>query len=144
MLGFSCILVILSKYYFIYYNNALNGYNKTHYNHVTMTAMASQITSVSSVCSTVGSGVDQNKHQSSSSLAFVRGIHRWPVNSPRKRPVTRKMFPFDDVIMYTRKTGAGILYLPAHHTTRVGANALLGGWTRVCRTISCGTNSHKQ
>ena len=32
-------------------------------------------------------------------LAFVRGIHRWPVNFPHKRPVTRKMFPFDDVIM---------------------------------------------
>ena len=33
------------------------------------------------------------------SLAFVRGIHRWPVNSPHKGPVTRKMLPFDDVIM---------------------------------------------
>ena len=37
--------------------------------------------------------------KSSASLAFVRGIHRWPVNSPHKWPVTRKMFPFDDVIM---------------------------------------------
>ena len=40
-----------------------------------------------------------NKSQSSASLDFVRGIHRWPVNSPHKGPVTRKMFPFDDVIM---------------------------------------------
>ena len=47
----------------------------------------------------VYSGEDQRKHQRSASLAFVRGIHRWPVNSPRKRPVMRKMFPFDDVIM---------------------------------------------
>ena len=39
-------------------------------------------------------------HQSFASLAFVRGIHQWPVNSPHKGPVTRKMFPFDDVIMY--------------------------------------------
>ena len=39
------------------------------------------------------------KHQSSASLAFVRGIHRGPVNSPHKGPVTRKMFPFHDVIM---------------------------------------------
>ena len=39
------------------------------------------------------------KHQSSASLVFVWGIHRWPVNSPHKWPVTRKMFPFDDVIM---------------------------------------------
>ena len=39
-------------------------------------------------------------HQSSASLAFVRGIHRRPVNSPHKWPVTRKMSPFDDVIMF--------------------------------------------
>ena len=39
------------------------------------------------------------KNQSSASLAFVRGIHRWPVNSLHKGPVMRKMFPFDDVIM---------------------------------------------
>ena len=44
-------------------------------------------------------GPDQRKHQSSASMAFVRGIHRWPVNSPHKRPVSRKMFPIDDVIM---------------------------------------------
>ena len=34
-----------------------------------------------------------------SSASFVRWIHRRPVNSPHKWPVTRKMFPFDDVIM---------------------------------------------
>ena len=51
------------------------------------------------VDSTVYSGADQRKHQGSASLAFVRGIHRWPVNSPHKWPVTRKMFPFDEVIM---------------------------------------------
>ena len=45
------------------------------------------------------SSADQRKHQGSASLAFVRGIHRWPVNSPHKWPVTRKMLPFDDVIM---------------------------------------------
>ena len=70
-----------------------------HYNDVMMSAMASQITSLTIVYSTVYSGADQRKHQSSASLAFVRGIHRWPVNSPHKWPVTRKMFPFDDVIM---------------------------------------------
>ena len=41
----------------------------------------------------------KEKNQSSASLAFVREIDRWPVNSPHKGPVTRKMFPFDDVIM---------------------------------------------
>ena len=64
-----------------------------------MGAMASQITSLAIFCSTVYSGADQRKHQSSASLTFVRGIHRGLVNSPNKWPVTRKMFPFDDVIM---------------------------------------------
>ena len=49
--------------------------------------------------SIVCSGADQRKHQSSAPLALVRGIHLSPVNSPHKGPVTRKMFPFDDVIM---------------------------------------------
>ena len=70
-----------------------------YYNDVIMGAMASQITSVTIVYSNVYSGADQRKHQSSASLAFVRGIHRGPVNSPHKGPVTRKIFPFDDVIM---------------------------------------------
>ena len=61
--------------------------------------MASQITSLTTVYSIFSSGADQRKHQSFASLAFVRGIHKWPVNSPHKGPVTRKMFPFDDVIM---------------------------------------------
>ena len=64
-----------------------------------MGAKASQITSLTIVYSTVYSDADERKHQSSTSLAFVRGIHRGPVNSPHKWPVTRKMFPFDDVIM---------------------------------------------
>ena len=64
-----------------------------------MGGMASQITSLTIVYSTVYSGADQIKHQSPASLAFVRGIHRGPVNSPHKWPVTRKLFPFDDVIM---------------------------------------------
>ena len=46
---------------------------------------ASQITSLGIVYSTVYSGVNQRKHQSSASLAFVRRIHRGPVNSPHKR-----------------------------------------------------------
>ena len=70
-----------------------------HYNNVIMSSMASQITSLTIVYSTVYSSGDQRRHQSSASLDFVWGIHRWPVNSPHKGPVTRKMFPFDDVIM---------------------------------------------
>ena len=70
-----------------------------HYGDVVMGTVASQITNLTIVYSTVYSGADQRKHQSSASLAFVRWIHRWPVNSPHKWPVTRKKFPFDDVIV---------------------------------------------
>ena len=70
-----------------------------HYNDFIMSMIASQTTSISTVCSTVGPGTDQRKHQSSASLTFVQGIHRWPLYSPHKRPVMQKMFPFDDVIM---------------------------------------------
>ena len=63
----------------------------SHYSDVIMGAIASKITSLTVVYSTVYSDADQRKHQSSASLAFVRGIHRGPV--------TQKMFPFDDVIM---------------------------------------------
>ena len=78
-----------------------------HYNDVIMCAMASLIIGLTVVYSTVYSGADQRKHQSSTSLAFVRGIHRWPMNSPHNWPVTRKMFPFDDVIMSPRKLIGG-------------------------------------
>ena len=64
-----------------------------------MSAMPSQITGVPIVYSTVCSGVDQRKHQSSVSPVFVRGIHRWPMDSPHKGSVTRKMFLFDYVFV---------------------------------------------
>ena len=78
-----------------------------HYDDVIMGAIASQITSLTIVYSTDYSGAYQSKHQSSASLAFVRGIHRRPVNSPHKWPVTRKTSPFDDVIMtvWSHQTG---------------------------------------
>ena len=75
-----------------------------HYCDVIMGAMASQIISLTIVYLTVYSGADQRKQQSSASLAFVRGIHRWPVNSPHKWPATRKMFPFDDIIMESERS----------------------------------------
>ena len=74
-----------------------------------MGAMASQITSLTIVYSIVYSGADQRKHQSFGSLVFVRGIHRWSMNSPQKGPVTRKMFPFDDVIMGLSEWRKGFL-----------------------------------
>ena len=63
-----------------------------HYNDVITSAMASQITGATIVYSTVCPGADQRNHQSSASLAIVSGIHRSPVNSPHKGPVTRKCF----------------------------------------------------
>ena len=90
---------IITFFYIVIYHFSL----KKHHSYVIMSATASQITGVSIVCLTVGSGADQRKHQSSASLAFVWGIHWWPVNSPHKRPVTPKMFPFDAVIMKIKK-----------------------------------------
>ena len=82
--------------------------NYGHYNDVIMGTMASQITGLTIVFSIVFSSADQSKHQSSASLAFAWRLHRGPVNSPHKWPVTQKMFPFDDVIMNC-DNGIGIL-----------------------------------
>ena len=97
----------------------------SHYDDVRMGAIASKITSLTIVYSIVYSDANQRKHQSSASLAFVGGIHSGQVNSPHKWPVTRKMFPFDDVIMYEtgiipqdwRDTIVGPIYIKAIHTT---------------------------
>ena len=95
----------------------LSFHKMVHYSDVIVSAMVSQITGVSIVYSTVCPGANQTKHQSYASLAFVRGIHRWPVNSPHKGPVTRKMFPFDFVIMFSflpeASFGLRVLSLPA-------------------------------
>ena len=81
-----------------------------------MGAMVAKITSFTIVCTTVYSDADQWEHQISASLAFVRGIHRGPVNSPHKRSVTRKVFPFDDVIMYQlSSTGCKSMVEVIHH-----------------------------
>ena len=84
-----------------------------HYDDVVMGTMASQITSLTIVYSTIYSDAAQRKHQSSASLAFVRGIHRGPVNSPHKWPVTRKVFPFDDVIMDPARKWIVIAFNPS-------------------------------
>ena len=74
-----------------------------HYNDVIIRVMAFQITSLTIVYSSVLSAAVQRKHQFYASLAFVRRIHRWPVNSLHKWQVTQQMFPFDDVIMFKVK-----------------------------------------
>ena len=83
----------------VMYRSRVTKMSNIHHNDVIMSTMASQITSLTVVYSTVYSGADQRKHQCPASLAFVRGIHRWPVNSPHKWPVTRNIFPYDDAIM---------------------------------------------
>ena len=92
--------------------NEVSQRGQWDYCDVIIGAMASQITSLSIVCSTVYSGADQRKHQSSASMAFLRGIYRWPMNPPHKRPV---MFPFHDVIMM-------IMFCPILQTGQVYAD----------------------
>ena len=89
-------------------------------------------------------GADQTKHQSSASLAFVRGIYRWPVNSPYIWPVTREMFPFDDVIMTKRNKPFAYLMGYACQTRR--GRMLVAGPGRwliclACCPAKCSINS---
>ena len=103
---------------FTWINLAVHGWygilQIIHYSDVIMSMMTSQITSFTIVYSIVYLSVYQRKHRSSASLAFVQGIHRWPVNSQHKGPVMQKMFPFDDVIMNIGVSGS----LTMTHTAR--------------------------
>ena len=79
-----------------------------------MSAMTSEIIAVLLVNSTVCSGEDQSKHQSSASLVCVREIHRCDRlisavtgEFPAQKPVTRNMFPFDDAIAKTGNIDVG-------------------------------------
>ena len=93
-----------------------------------MSMMASQITNLTIVYSIVYSGTDQRKHQRFASLALVRGIHRWPVNSPHKGPVTPNLFPFD---------GAIIFVMPSHSNVYVWYITVLhAAWQDVWRLLS--------
>ena len=72
-------------YYDITASSRLHMIARSQYIDVIMGSIASQITSLTIVYSSVYSGANQRKHQSSASLAFVRGIHRTPVNSSRTK-----------------------------------------------------------
>ena len=107
----------------------VTSFYSIHYSNVIMSVTASEITAVPIVFSAVCSDVDQRKHQSSTSLAFMRGIHWRLVNSPDKGTDTQEMFPFDEVIMFSvltrsqpRTEAANVIRQthPCHH-----ANA---GW----------------
>ena len=108
-----------------------------------MVAIASLITSLMIVYSTVYSDADQRKHQSSVSLAFVWGIHRdrGPVNSPHKWPVTRKMFPFDDVIMAHVLASATAQLTHWGRVTHICVSRLDHHWLR-CWLIAWSAPSH--
>ena len=68
-----------------------HAYGLLHRSGIVMSTMVPQTTGVSVVCSVVFTGAYKRKHQSSASLAFVRGIYRWPVDSPHKGSVTSKL-----------------------------------------------------
>ena len=91
-----------------------------------MGAMVSQIISLTIVYSTVCSGAGQRKHQSSTSLDFMRGFHRWPVDSPHKGPITRKMFPYQDVIMWSAWVSS---YEPLWITQHLDPHCSVRDWT---------------
>ena len=113
----------------------------SHYDDVIMTMLASQITSLPVVCSIVYSDVNQRKHQSSASLAFVREIHRGPVNFPHKWPVTRKMFPFDDVIMISDFLPDRTKLSPAPIVTYHQLGPVTFNWRQFPKSwFSCETN----
>ena len=111
--------------------------SSSHYNEVIMGAIASLITSLTIVYSTVYSDTDQRKHQSSASLAFVQGIHRGPVNSMHKWPVTRKTFPFDDVIMVNRYSTDTTLQQVSLHMVRRNTLIYPSLKTVQCHTLYC-------
>ena len=86
------------------------------------------------VCSSICSGADQRKHQSSASLAFVREIHRWPVDSPHKGPIMRKMIQFYDIMCHGSiqsglgmfQSWLGVMY--ENHSPRDLGNEKKPGW----------------
>ena len=105
----------------------------SYYSDVITGAMASQITSLTIVYSTVYSDADQRKHQSSASLAFVReiAVDQWTASYA---PVTRKMFPFHDVIMMwdiprTLKDMLYVFHVPDTKATQVPQIAKFMGLT---------------
>ena len=129
---------VISPQWCLLTGNTTSSYQiKAHYHDVILSSMTSKITSLTIVYSTIYSRAYQRKHQSSASLAFVCGFHRWPVNSPHKGPVTRKNFPFDDVIisikisltcsihfMVSVKGGIFLYYWLRRHVTDNATNLL--------------------
>ena len=83
--------------------------------------------------STICSGADQRKHQSPASLAFVRGIHRRPVNYSHYGPVTWKVFSFDDVIMRRSKHNKPVF----HGIIRIWTSESMYGHSLTLQALWC-------
>ena len=98
-----------------------------------MVIMTFQITDNSAVFSTVCSCTHQRIHQSSTSLAFERGIHKWPVGSPHKGTVMQKMFPFNDVIMKQDF----ITYPCLKYLYNTVPNVVINGWIAFVKLRFC-------
>ena len=95
----------------LYNGSSCAGKTSSQYIDVIMTTMASQITSLTVVNSTV---LFRHRSKKTSKLrvtGLCAGNSSGPVNSPHKGPVTRKMFPFDDVIMFILKQPQGSISL---------------------------------
>ena len=108
-----------------------------HYSEAIIGAMVFQITGVSIVCSTVCSSAGKIKYQISASLAFVRGNHRWPVDSPHKDPVKRKIFLSDDIMVEAYGVYEwlhGIAWDRAHILFPTTTERQLGSHTRFSET----------
>ena len=121
-----------------------NGiFTMRHYSDIITNLKASQIPGVSIVYSAICSGADQRKEPSSASLAFVRRIHRWPVNVPHKGSVTQKMCPFDDVNMQYGLHMEITLALIYMMISQVSDNNLINKVTvRIAFTITIGNVTH--
>ena len=104
-------VVMRRCYEFTLFLTSCSNTRSCHYKDVIKCAMASQITDVPIVCSTVSSGANQRNCQSSASLVFVRGIHRWLVNSPHKGPVKKKCFHLMTSSCYNRHYCFGVNFV---------------------------------
>ena len=102
-----------------------------------MNAITSQVNRLTIVYSTVYLDADQRKHQSSASLAFVLGIHRWPMNSPHKGSVTRKKVSIlwrHHVLQIFHETDELCVRSEMSTCRRAAVADTVSTWTPFCRT----------
>ena len=96
-----------------------------------MSAIASQITSITIVYWTVDSDADQRKHKSSASLGFWAGNSPGTGEFPHKWPVTRKIFPFDDIMWMLSHTAPPMQFMSWSTMTKFN----LLEWFNICSVL---------